>query len=35
MTIRNENDDVIMIYDKKLNNILNEDKNMIKPNSSL
>ena len=35
MTIRNETDDVIMIYDKKLNNILNEDKNMIKPNLSL
>ena len=35
MTIKNETDDVIIIYNKKLNNILNEDKNMIKPNSSL
>ena len=32
MTIRNETDDVIIIYNKKLINILNEDKNMIKPN---
>ena len=34
LTIRNKTDDILVIYDKKLNNILNENKNYQKPNLS-